>query len=467
MTGRTYRLPTPDRTGWMLGLGAPQIISLGTGLAIAVIIVSRTGSPTLAAMPFVASLGMAFTRIGGAPILESLDAGIRRAIRWRHQRFRVPFPFPGPELVLPRSFTRSRFIEADTGAGPVLVGLDRRNGIAAATLRVAAPAPFLLCDESEQVRFLDTFGDALAPLCREGGPVTSLRWVSFAAPAGRPLQEGPPNGPASASYREVVDLLAGEAHHEVFVTVTVAGRRRGGGPDRVVDVLMGEVQLLTDRLSGAGLASTPLDPANFGRMLRRRLDPIGRGSPDHLALLPAAAGMVAAAGPMCVAESRSRLLVDATAHRAYHVVEWPRSEVPPGWTADLLLALPLIRAVCVVFEPVSLRASRRAVERLAAKLDSDEEQRRRIGFRVGAEQQATRGELTAREHELVAGHPEFDYSGFVVLSACDADELDELESQARSVAAAAGIELATCRGRQAEGFAVTLPVPLIPSGWRR
>jgi hypothetical protein len=466
MTGRTYRLPTPDRTGWILGLGGPQIMPLAAGLAIAVAMVSHTGSPTLAAIPFVAGIATAFTRIGGNPMLETLAAGVRHAIRRGQRRFGVPFPFPGPELVLPRSFTRSRFIEADTDAGPVLVGLDRRNGVAAATLRVAAPAPFLLCDESDQVRFLDTFGDALAPLCREGGPVTSLRWVSFAAPAGRPLQEKALNGPAAAPYREVVDLLAGEAHHEVFVTVTVAGRGRGRNPDGVVDVLMGEVQLLTDRLADAGLAATPLDPASFGRVMRRRLDPVGRGSADHLAVLPAAAGTVAA-GPMCVEEGWSRLLVDATVHRAYHVVEWPRSEVPPGWTADLLLALPLIRAVCVVFEPVGLRASRRAVERLAAKLDSDEEQRRRAGFRVGAEQEATRGELMARERELVAGHPEFDYSGFVVLSAGDVEELDELESQARSVAAAAGVELAPCRGRQAEGLATTLPVPLIPSGWRR
>ena len=467
MTGRTYRLPTADRTGWMLGLGGPQVIPLGAGLAMAVTLVSRTGSPTLAAIPFVAGIVMAFTRIGGVSMLESIAAGLRYGVTWRGRRFGVPFPFPGPELVLPRSFTKARFIEADTGAGPVVVGLDHRNGVAAATLRVAAPAPFLLCDENDQIRFLDTFGDALAPLCREGGPVTSLRWVSLATPAGRPLQERSQSGPAVAAYREVVDLLSGEAHHEVYVTITVAGRRRGGPPGGVVDALMGEVELLADRLADAGLAATPLDRASFAGALRRRLDPVGRGSAAHLAVLSAAAGTVAAAGPMFVEERWSRLLVDATAHRAYHVVEWPRSEVPPGWTADLLLALPLIRAVCVVFEPVSLRSSRRAVERLSAKLDSDEEQRRRVGFRVGAEQEATRGELMARERELVAGHPEFDYSGFVVLSAADTDGLDELESQARSVAAAAGVELAPCRGRQAEGFAATLPVPLVASGWRR
>jgi hypothetical protein len=284
---------------------------------------------------------------------------------------------------------------------------------------------------------------------------------------GRP-SGGKADGVAAPAYRELFDLLAQEAHHEVFLTLTVRGkgRRPDGG---CIETLLGEAGLLVDRLAGAGLTATLLDAEMFATALRRRLDPSGRGSASHLATLAAATGMggVASAGPLCVEESWDRLRVDATIHRCYHVVEWPRSEVPPAWTADLLLALPVTRTVCVVLEPVAPRASRRAVERLAAKLDSDEEQRRRAGFRIGAEQEATRGELAARERELVAGHPEFDYCGFVVLSAEDEDVLDDLETQARSVAAAAGVELAPCHGRHAEGLAATLPVPLIPTGRRR
>jgi len=466
MTERTYHLPAADRTGWMLGLGGAQILPLAVGIAAAVVVVVQTGSAVAGGIPFVAGVAVAFTRIGGIPLLEAGGVALRYLARGQIRRFEAPFPFPGPELVLPACFGRVEFVEADSGAGSVLVGLDRRAGLAAATLRVAAPAPFLLCDEAEQIRFLDTFGEALAPLCREGGPVTSLRWMSFAAPAGRPSRLGSAEGPALGAYREVLDLLAGEAHHDVLLTLTVAGRTRGEGAE-VIDTLLSEIRLLTDRLAGAGLSAALLDGAGFAGALRRRLDPAGRGSPGQLAALAGGVGPLAAAGPLCVEERWGRLHVDGTVHRAYHLVEWPRSEVPPGWTADLLLALPLTRALCVVFEPVGSRASRRAVERLAAKLDSDEEQRRRVGFRVGAHHEATRSELTAREHELVAGHPEFDYSGFVVLSAADVDELNELEAQARSVAAAAGVELAACAGRHAEGFAATLPVPLPPSRGRR
>ena len=173
----------------------------------------------------------------------------------------------------------------------------------------------------------------------------------------------------------------------MLLTLTVAaGRRRSGGTD-AVDLLVGELRRLSDRLDGAGLRATPVEADGFGSALRRRLDPAGRGAPDRPVTLAATAGLaaVAAAGPLCVEERWDRVQIDASVHRAYQVVEWPRSEVPPAWTADLLLALPATRTVCVVFEPVTPRASRRAVERQAAKLDSDEEQRRRAGFRVGAE----------------------------------------------------------------------------------
>jgi hypothetical protein len=461
MTARTYRLAAADRTGWLLGLSGAQVLPLGAGLAIAVVVVASTGSATLAFVPFVAGVTIGFVRIGDVRLLEGAPVLVGYLARRRHRRFDATLPFPGPELSLPRAFGRAEFVVAQIGSVPVAVALDQSAGLAAATLMVAAPTSFLLSDEAEQVRFLDNFGDALAPLCQEGGPVVSLRWSSFAAPTGRP-PAGWADGPAVPAYREVLDLLAGDTEHEVFLTLTVAsGRRRSAGTG-LVDLLVGELRLISDRLVGAGLTATPVDADGFGSALRRRLDPTGRGAPDRLATLAATTGLasVAAAGPLCVEERWDRVQIDATVHRAYQVVEWPRSEVPPAWTADLLLALPATRTVCVVFEPVTPRASRRAVERLAAKLDSDEEQRRRAGFRVGAEQEATRGELATRERELVAGYPEFDYAGLVVLSAADVDTLDELEAQARSVAAAAGVELAPFHGRHAATLALCLPLPL-------
>src|SRR5207244_9983115 len=134
----------------------------------------------------------------------------------------------------------------------------------------------------------DNFGDALAPLCQEGSPVVSLRWSSFAAPTGRPAT-GRVIGPAAPAYRELLDLLAGDTEHEVLLTLTVAsGRRRSGGTE-AVDLLVGELRRLSDRLAGAGLTATPVDADAFGSALRRRLDPAGRGAPDRPVTLAATA----------------------------------------------------------------------------------------------------------------------------------------------------------------------------------
>jgi hypothetical protein len=307
VTARTYRLPAADRTGWLLGLGGAQVVPLGLGLAVAVAVVAGSGSASIGLVPFVVGVAVAFTRVSGAPLLEAAPAAVTFILRRSDRRFEAPFPFPGKELVLPPALGRFEFLEVNCGAQETVVAVDRSAGLAAATLRVAAPAAFLLCDESEQVRFLDNFGAALAPLCRERGPVTSLRWVSFATPAGR-APEGPVGGPAASAYREVLDLLAGEAHHEAFLTVTVkeTGRDRSG--DRLVETLLSEALLLSDRLAGAGLQATIVDAAQLSVALRQRLDPAGRGSPAHLATLAGASGRagIAAAGPLCMEERWKR-----------------------------------------------------------------------------------------------------------------------------------------------------------------
>ena len=161
MIARTYRLAATDRTGWLLGLGGAQVLPLGTGLAVAVVVVATTGSVMLAVAPFVAGAIIGFVRVGGAPVLDVAPVLLGYLARRRDRRFEAPLVFPGPGLALPRAFGQAEFVVAPFGDGSVAVALDRSAGLAAATLAVAAPTAFLLADDTEQVRFLDNFGDAL------------------------------------------------------------------------------------------------------------------------------------------------------------------------------------------------------------------------------------------------------------------------------------------------------------------
>lgn len=460
MNARLYRFTPPDRTGWFLGLGAAQVLPLLGGLALAVVLLAATQSLLVALLPAITGTALAFTRLADRPVLEAVPTALRWVADRSGRRFEAPLPLTGPAPTLPASFGSCVVFTVPALGGNLAVAADAGSGVMSASLRVNADSPFLLAGADDQERILAAFGDALAPLCRAADSFT-LRWSSFAAPVGMPTAAGLA-GPAADSYRELVSLVAAAAHHEVLFTLTLAGRP--GHPDpEAVDVLAGELGLLAGRLADAGLAATPVGPEAFGIALRLRFDPAGRGSPEALATLAEAAGFaaMAGAGPMCAEEHWDHLRVDATVHRTYHLVEWPRSGVPAAWTSDLLLSLPVVRTLCVVLEPVSARASRRNVERQAAKLDSDEEQRRRAGFRVGAEHDATREALSAREAELVAGHPEFDYAGLVVLSAPTLEELDAREAQARSTGAAAGVELAPLHGRHGLALALCLPLPRV------
>lgn len=462
---RTYRLAPPDRTGWLFGLGPAQVLPLAVGVVLAAVVVARTGTLALAVPVVAAGLALAFARVGGAPATEAAPVMARWSAGRRRRHFRAPIPSGGPHLVLPPPICGMEIASVDGDDGPVGVVVSPRQGWYAASARVASVTPFLLADAGDQERFLAAFGDTLASLARERMRLVSLRWTSFAAPDRlfglRPFE--------AASLEEELEYLSDAPRHQVLLTLTVAGRRGNGDPGRARAVA-DELALVGERLGQADLFATPLSPGDLARTLRDRLDPARKGATGRARSLAEAVGLLAPAlsGPLGAEEHRDHWEVDGSVHRAYYVREWPRVEVPPAWLGDLLLALPYPRTVGLVFEPIGPQASRRAISRQAVKLDSDESQRRRAGFRVGAAHDQTREALLAREGELVSGYPEVDYAGLVVLSASTREELGHKEAQALSAAAAAGVELAPLDRRHAEGVCACLPLAygLVPRAKR-
>ncbi|MEW6472912.1 MAG: SCO6880 family protein [Actinomycetota bacterium] len=460
---RTYRLPDPDRTGWLLGLGPERVVPGAAGLVVGVLVLVDSGSVLLAAVPVVVGIGLGSIRPGGRPLTEVIPAAVGFVLRRRHRRFSAPLvPQSGATSVLPHPLDRHEFLQGDTADGqPVAIAVDRRGGAAAATLRLCAPTPFLLASDAEQERLVAAFGDALGSLHRERSRVLHLRWTSFAA-AQAPRPYGG-SGPAALAMGEVNRAVADVAVQEVLLTLVLGSGRREED-ERLVARVAGTVDRFAERLSNAGFDARPLDSAGLAAALRQRLDPAASPARrQHRSLAELAALVTPAdAGPSGLKEDWDGLRVDGTHHRAYRVLSWPRGAVQAEWMGDLLLTLPPPRSVCVLFEPVPPFSSRRAIEREAARLDSDAEQRRRSGFRVGADHDAAREALASREAEFTAGHPEVVTAGLVILSAGSSEELDEREAEAFSAAAAAGVELAPWSGCHGLGFALSLPVAFTP-----
>ncbi|MBW3613713.1 MAG: hypothetical protein KY439_00160 [Actinobacteria bacterium] len=535
MSGRTYRLSPPDRTGALLGLGGPQVMVMGAGL-LAAVAARSAGAPTpVVVLPLAVGVAVGLARVGGRPLLEVTPPALAWAavVLGRRRRWLAPVsemgmhPDAGPALPPPLDGQVLLAVDPPANCAPgwhdkiavvhdrgggshrlalVLVATGSALAVAAlgqlllagavagagavlalvsgqgsdtysATLRVSGAA-FDLAEGTEQDRLVALWGNALGAFCRERAPVAWVRWAQFAAPAG--IEEhlaylaehghDDATDPAVASYRSLV-AAAGPAatRQEVLVTVTVdafrvvagtgPGAERGGA---AVEVLMEELALLAARLETAGLVvAAPLAPQELARALRVRLDPTVAATLDRRGRsLGEVAGVVcpANAGPLAAEADWSGWRVDGSLHRSFLVVDWPRLAVAADWMGELLRWRGAVRTVAVVYEPVAPAASRRAIRREMAKLDSDAEHRSRAGFRVPAAVHRAAEAVAEREAELADGYPELDYAGLVTLSAPDAGALARASAALIQVAAGVGVELRPLDGRHGAGVGACLPL---------
>ena len=485
---RTYRLDPPDRTGVMLGLSAAQVACLGAALLGGSWLIA-TGIVVPAALVVAAVLvAAAFVRVGPTPVIE-LAPTVLRWVAARgpgRARWLAPLPLLGDSADrLPDCLAGQRLIAvtnpAEWGFGgrlaPVGVVVDEPAGTYAATVRVTG-RQFALLDRDEQDRLVQAWGDALGVFCRDRTAVTQLRWAEWTAPGGlgdhlawvQANRSGEVDA-VSASYDQVVAAAGSlSARHETLVSVQVhgarvrlTGRHRGDRHVAAVEALLGEVRMLVTRLTQASLEVTgPLSPVEVVRAARARLDPTALEHFDRLSDDDGDLGQrcglsLADAAPLATRTGWSEWGTDGSWHRAFVVHDWPRLEVPAAWMSDLLLASPAVRSVCVFAEPVPTHRSQQAITRAAAKLDADADQRARTGFRVGAVHRRAMQAVTDREEELVAGYPEFDYCGVVVVTAPTVDRLDDACAEVTQLAATAGLDLRALHGRHDIAAAAALP----------
>jgi hypothetical protein len=486
---RTYHFPPLDRSGALLGLSGRQCAVLGAGAIAAGWLVDRAAPTPLVLAALMAALVLAFARVGTESMCDRLPTLIHFALGGaigRHRWFaEVPLiGSPGravsPHVDLPAFMAGLEIMNAAPaggGAAERLAGVgvvvDHREKTASATLRVHAGG-FCLADRADQERLVAGWGDVLGGFCREGGPVSQVRWTEWLAPcAGSPVAgAGDSDAGGSAAPEDVyrglmADVSRATTWHDVLVTITVDGRllsrqgRHRGRQAAATDVLLEELRLLGGRLTAAGLSvDAPLSAAELADAMRRRFDPHGSVIPERSPSAAAAAGVVTArrAAPLAAKAAWSHVRMDSSAHRTFWVAEWPRLDVPPNWIEPLLLHGGGVRTVSVIYEPVPPGRSRRQVDREATKLASDEEQRARAGFRIGARHRRQQSSLVEREAELVAGYGELCFAGFVTVSASSPDELDVRGGDYMQAAAHVGLDLRPLDGRHEVGILTALPV---------
>jgi len=489
---RTYRFAPLDRGGWILGLGAGQCLLLASGL-LAAGVALQVGLPTPVAVGAVAFVLVgAFGSWHGRSIHEWAPVLARFAVlrlsgaaRWRAElplltgtaadaRREPPLPpfLAGLAIVGVPGLSWCPATIA-TGVGVVR---DRRAHTVSASVPVRG-REFSLLERADQERALHQWGEVLAGFCAERGAVSRIRCTEWATATDLDehlaLAEARSGGLDSTPGRHYRQLLAeAAAHtvaHDLLVTVTVDPRRvraqrRAGARahEAAIDILGEELRLLSSRLDAAGLATgAPLSATQTAEAVRVRVDPAAqpvlRTRRRSLAEL---VGVVSGynAGPLATDITWSALRCDGSWHRSFWIAEWPRFETGPGWLEPLLLHPGGTRTFALHYEPVPPSRSRRQIDRDATRLATDEEQRARTGFRIGAHHRRAQTAVAEREAELVAGYAELAYAGFLTVSAADREALDRSCAEYEQAAARAGLELRALDGRHETGLVCALPI---------
>jgi hypothetical protein len=365
-------------------------------------------------------------------------------------------------------------VQVNEGAEAAVI----HDGPAAVAVLAVHGTSFALLDEDERGRRVMGWGQALSALARPGSAVDRVQWLVRVLPdTGNALQRywrGShfPAGDvesrrrAARSYLELIAAAGPVTQaHECYLAVRLDQRRArravaqaGNGRTGAATVLIRELASVSDRLDRAGLqVAGALPPRGLARVLRtayelRSLDPIDRRVGDD-------AGVAAhAAGPVATASQWAAFRSDDAWHATYWIAEWPRLDVAADFLAPLLLRPSCRRTLSLVAEPVD---PRRAARQIAAARTADlanASMRARIGQLTTERHHAEAEQTNRREAELVAGHGEFRFVGYLTVSACTRELLEEGCGEVEHAAHQSYLEIRRLYGQQRQAFLYTLPL---------
>jgi hypothetical protein len=299
-TRSMYRISPLDNTGVFLGLSLAQLV-VGCAAALGGALVIVFLSVPLGIALTVMGAALALVRLTGEPILHQLP-NVARTLRQGSKAntwFR-PIPLLGPTTdpkQLPPPLARQELLAVDPSVygveldGPVAIVREQAAGLYAISLRIAG-RQFGLLEPHEQDYQLAQWSKVLHGFVAERPAIASIRWTEWAAPAGIDEQrtwldrhiatQHLPD--VLASYQTLLATLADTAtRHEVIVTITtnpsrvrLQKRHKGNRHHAIIETLLTETRTLIGRLDSAELTARVLDPNEWARAMRLRLDPDSR-----------------------------------------------------------------------------------------------------------------------------------------------------------------------------------------------
>ncbi|WP_420819093.1 SCO6880 family protein [Nocardioides iriomotensis] len=473
----TYLFGPRDRRTLLLGLRLSQILLLAMGAATMLTGLLRGGSvwTALGVSALVISAMLAFLPVQERPLVDWLRPVLNHAygrITGQATYLGGPWALHAPtgglrQLRLPGIAARCLVRCFDVGRGEVAI--IRQGSRWTAVLQVTAPA-FPLADRGTQEGRVQAWGSLLAQLGQEGSRIASFQWLERTIPdTGKGLTDwwsrhGDPDAPSARSYEQLI-ANAGPAatKHETFVAVTIDERRArrairssGGGPDGTARVLAQELAWVESGLQRSDVeVQAWLGAAELGRLIRTQYDPQASHHIDRRGADGLGTGVhLRAAGPMAARAEFSHYRTDSGFHAVYWVASWPRMQVQAAWLYPLLVLGGVRRTISVTAEPVPQSKSFREVRSAKVQKLTDEAQRDRFGQVDSALDHEEHQSLLRRERELVQGHVEYRFTGYVTVSAVTRSELEDACAQVEQAAVRSVLEVRRIYGEQDQAFAV-------------
>jgi hypothetical protein len=264
---------------------------------------------------------------------------------------------------------------------------------------------------------------------------------------------------AARSYADLVAQAApASSRHRTTISISLDLRRaartirqHGRGIAAAAAVLRHDMQTLAMALRSAELkVGWWLGPEQLAQVIRGAYDPAPLADQTELA----------STGPVGVREYWDHFVADDTAHTAVlWVSEWPRSEVPPSFLHPLILKSGIQKSFSLIARPVPAREAMRAVRRQKVDYLTDAEQKSRIGQLQDYSDAQEYQDLLQRERELVAGHTDLLFAGFLAITTTSKDALDAAVADVQRAAIQAGCETRRLVGQQTQAFtAAALPL---------
>ncbi len=486
-----YTFGPLERRGLLLGLRGGQLAVLGGGGALALLALHVSG--LVAAGLVLSAMGAAFLPVDGRPLeawLPLLAGYHLRRLRGR-RRFRSRAHLLGhlvavraagdvvetlPPEDRPAHFSDLRVLEADAG-GDASVGVikDVRRHTYVGVLRVRGRS-FNLLDESGQAAAVQSWAAVLAGYALASSPVSRLQWIERTLPddgnrLARHFGERAASDAPEATlriYRQAI-AEAGQAgsHHECLLAIRVDARRSWrqvrqagqGSLDRgACALLLRELASLGDQLEGAGIeVEETLGARAIAEVVRTAFEP---ETAPRLRLVHGGAGPhPRSAWPLETLEELVHYRAGPRSlHATYHVGEWPRIEVNPGFMAGLLLDATTLRTVSMTLEPVPAARAARELRRALASDVSDDTLRQKGGWLPSFRRRNEEENVLRAERELAEGHASYRFSGYVTVSAVGVEELEAACAEVEQAASRSHLELERLVGQQALAFTYTLPL---------